>query len=310
MLWCVGSSRPQVAIAACRAFEGADATHVYPDPDWPLLSAGLESAGADAMSISWDCEDLDWERFDLVVINSTWDSVDRPQEFLRWARRTARATTLMNPLPAIEWNIDKTYLRSLKSRGVPIVATEWLVDAERWEPPHYDFVVKPSISAGGRQTARYRPDEAPLAVAHVRRLLGCGHTAMVQPYMASVDTEGETKLVFIEGEYSHAVRVGPLLGAGEGVINRRWERLVPMEPVAPSTAQLGAARHVLAAVQAEVARPLLYARVDLLAAPTGEPLLGEVELVDPSLLLRFAAPAAGLLAGAISAQAAQCMRRP
>jgi len=228
----MGSSRPQVAIAACRAFEGADATDVYPDPDRPLLSAALAVAGADAMSISRDCEDLDWERFDLVVINSTWDSVDRPQEFLRWARRAARATTLMNPLPAIEWNIDKTYLRSLESRGVPIVATEWLVDAERWKPPTYEFVVKPSISAGGRQTARYQPDEAPLAVAHVRQLLGCGHTVMVQPYMTSVDTEGETKLVFIEGEFSHAVRIGPLLGAGEGVIDRRWERFVPMEAIA------------------------------------------------------------------------------
>ncbi len=305
----MGSSRPQVAIAACRAFEGADATDVYPDPDWPLLSAGLAVAGADAMSISWDCEDLDWERFDLVVINSTWDSVDRPQEFLRWARRAARATTLMNPLPAIEWNIDKTYLRSLQSRGIPIVATEWLVDAERWKPPKYEFVVKPSISAGGRQTARYQPAEAPLAVAHVRRLLGCGHTVMVQPYMASVDTEGEAKLVFIEGEFSHAVRTGPLLGAGEGIADRRWERFVPMEAMVPSAPQLGTARHVLAAVQAEVAQPLLYARVDLLAAPIGELLLGEVELVDPSLLLRFAAPAAGLLAEAITAQAAQCTRR-
>jgi hypothetical protein len=39
--------------------------------------AALKAAGADAMVISWDCEELDWERFDLVVINSTWDSVDR-----------------------------------------------------------------------------------------------------------------------------------------------------------------------------------------------------------------------------------------
>jgi hypothetical protein len=65
-----------------------------------------------------------------------------------------------------------------------------------------------------------------------------------------------------------------------------------MEAMAPTPAKLGTARHVLAAVEAELAQPLLYARVDLLAAPTGEHLLGEVELVDPSLLLRFAAPAA------------------
>ena len=92
------STRPRVAIAACRAFDGAVATDLYPDPDWPLLSAALVGAGADAMSISWDHEELDWQRFDLVVTNSTWDSVDRPQEFLAWARRTARATTLANPL--------------------------------------------------------------------------------------------------------------------------------------------------------------------------------------------------------------------
>ena len=102
----MGSSRPQVAIAACRAFEGADATDVYPDPDWPLLSPALAVAGADATAISWDCEDLDWERFDLVVINSTWDSVDRPQ-VPKWARRAAQATILMNPLRAIQRNIDK-----------------------------------------------------------------------------------------------------------------------------------------------------------------------------------------------------------
>lgn len=304
----MASMRPQVAIAACRAFDGADPTDVYPDPDWPLLSAGLKDAGADAISISWDCEDLDWDRFDIVVINSTWDSVDRPREFLRWAQATARVATLMNPLPAIEWNIDKTYLRTLESRGVPIVATEWVADAEGWDPPPYEFVVKPSISAGGRQTARYRPGEAHEAVPHVRRLLGRGQTVMVQPYVASADTEGETKLVFIEGEFSHAVRVGPLLGVGEGVIDRRWERFVPMEPRVPTAPQLGAARQVLDAVQAEVDQALLYARVDLLAAPTGEPLLGEVELIDPSLLLRFVAPAADRFAEAITAQAERCKR--
>ena len=303
------STRPRVAIAACRAFDGAEATDIYPDPDWPLLSAALLEAGADARSISWDHVDLDWQSFDLVVTNSTWDSVDRPQEFLTWARRTAQVTTIMNPLPAIEWNIDKTYLHTLASRGVPIVPTEWVVDAERWAPPPYEFVVKPSISAGGRQTARYSPEEVSAAVAHVRRLVGRGQTVMVQPYMASVDSEGETKIVFIDGDFSHAVRIGPLLAAGEGVVERLWERPVPMGATAPTAAQLGTARNVLAVVQAEVPDSLLYARVDLVTGDTGEPLLGEVELVDPSLLLRFANPAASRLAAAIVARAGQCMRR-
>jgi hypothetical protein len=132
---------------------------------------------------------------------------------------------------------------------------------------------------------------------------------MVQPYMASVDSEGETKLVFIDGDFSLAVRIGPLLAVGERVIDRLWERAIPMEVTAPTAAKFATARDVLAAVQAEVPHALLYARVDLVTGDGGEPLLGEVELVDPSLLLRFASAAASRLAAAIVARAESCVRR-
>lgn len=302
-------SRPRVAIAACRALHGSDATGLHPDADWPLLSAALRDSGADASAVAWDDEGADWGQFDLAVIRSTWDSVHRPGEYLSWVRRTARATTLLNPVPAVEWNIDKTYLRRLQARGVPILPTEWLVDGNHWAPPAHEIVVKPSISGGGRQTARYRPHEGAEAVAHIRRLLGSGQTVMVQPYMASVDFEGEGKLVFVEGELSHAVRVGPLLDAGDGVLERPWEKPVSMEQMEPTPAQLRAARNVLAAVRAEVPAPLLYARVDLVTAPTGQPLLSEIELVDPSLLLRLVPAAAGRLAEVITVQAERLMLR-
>jgi len=53
-----------VAIAACRAFGEAEATDIYPDPDWSLLAAALGDAGVDATSISWDQENVDWQRFE------------------------------------------------------------------------------------------------------------------------------------------------------------------------------------------------------------------------------------------------------
>ena len=299
----MGSPLHRVAIAACRAFRGGGPTELYPDADWPFLSAALREAGADVTSVSWDDERTDWRQFDVVVIRSTWDSVDRPEEFLSWARRTAQVTSLLNPVSALEWNIDKSYLRTLQSRGVPILPTEWVVDAGRWVPPAHEIVVKPSVSAGGRQTARYQPDEVAAAVAHVRRLVGSGQTVMVQPYIASVDTDGEAKLVFVDGELSHAVCVGPLLDAGEGVLERPWEKPVAMEPTEPAPAQVSAARDVLAAVHADVPGPLLYARVDLVTSPTGQPLLSEVELVDPSLFLRLVPTAGRRLADAITARA-------
>ncbi len=299
----MSAARPVVAIAACRSTHGAPAANLYADPDRALLSAALATAGVDAMAISWDDDDVDWRRFDLTVIRSTWDSVDRHREYVEWLRHIAVSTVVMNPVAVVEWNIDKRYLLALQWRRIAVIPTEWLVEPGRWKPPDQEFVVKPAVSAGGRETARYHPDEADIAVAHVRRLLSRGQTVMVQPYIASVDIDGEAKLVFIDGRFSHAVRVGPLLGAGEGVVDRPWEKALAIEAMVPTSDQLAASRDVLAAVSAEVGRPLLYARVDLLTAPTGQPLLAEVELIDPSLFLRFHPPSADHLAEAIAARA-------
>lgn len=212
-------------------------------------------------------------------------------------------TQLLNPPAAVAWNLDKRYLRKLEARGVPVVPTRWVLDHSRWTPPADEFVVKPSISGGGRQTARYTREEVAAADDHVRRLVVSGRTVMIQPHLPSVEAQGETKLVFIGGEFSHAVRVGPLLQPGAGVLERPWERHVPAERTTPGPAQLRTADAVLAAVDAEVGVPLLYSRVDLVAGENGDPLLAEVELIDPSLMLHLAPTAAPSLAEAIGARA-------
>jgi hypothetical protein len=61
--------------------------------------------------------------------------------------------------------------------------------------------------------------------------------------------------------------------------------------VPASAAELAVAAQVLAAVPGGTG-DLLYARVDLIPGPDGEPLLGELELAEPSLFLR-SDPAAG-----------------
>ena len=44
---------------------------------------------------------------------------------------------------------------------------------------------------------------------------------MIQPYLADVDTLGETALVYIDGRFSHALKKGPLLVAGSGLVDGR-----------------------------------------------------------------------------------------
>jgi hypothetical protein len=68
-------------------------------------------------------------------------------------------------------------------------------------------------------------------------------------------------------------------------------------PRTPSPAERAVADAALAAVPG---RPL-YARVDLLPGPSGEPLLAEVELTEPSLFLGLADGAPDRFAAALAA---------
>ncbi len=268
------------------------------DPDLPLARAAFAEAGLDVDVVRWDDPDADWAGYDLVVVRSCWDYAWRLEEFLAWADAVPR---LRNPPEVLRWNVDKRYLRDVEAAGCPVVPTVWdpasageLPDAEEW-------VVKPSVSAGSRDAARWTdPDDV---LAHVAALVGAGRTAMVQPYVAAVDSAGETALLHVGGAFSHAVRKGPLLQRGEGVRQDRDSR-GDLRPVTARPDQLEVARAALAAVRDRLgAEDLLYARVDVVDGPDGTPLLLELELTEPSLFLPQGDGAAARLATAVDAAA-------
>lgn len=270
------------------------------DPDDELLVGPLKERGVEVEAAVWDDPAVDWSRFDLVVIRSTWDYHSRRADFLSWARSVPR---LCNPAPVLEWNTDKRYLRELVAAGVPVVPTEWVGPGETWAPrAGGPIVVKPTVSAGGLDSGRYDPAEFDLAAAHVRRLTDAGRTVMVQPYLTAVDTAGETALMFVGGGFSHAIRKGALLtGPDTGVAGLyRQEVITPREP---SASERALAERVLDAVPFDRAA-LLYARVDLIPDAAGEPVLLELELAEPSLFLAHADGAPARLATAIAANAA------
>ncbi len=261
------------------------------DDDWPLLAAELEQRGAATAALAWTDPSADWAAFDLVVIRGTWDYFGQLAEYRAWVERVAAVTRLVNPAPVVNWNLDKRYLVDLADDGVPVVATSFLTapgGLSEWEPPAGEFVVKPAVSAGGFETARYRPSDAAAAREHVARLLRAESTVMVQPYLASVDREGETAMIYLGGRYSHAINKGALLRAGAGIEERLWERekITLMEP---SAGQCRVADTALASVARRTGCPMLtYARVDLLTDAHGSPVVSEVELVEPGLFLRYA----------------------
>ena len=288
------SSAARVALVTCAAFPDLW------DDDHPLRDA-LRERGVIVEAVSWDDPAADWSRFDLTVLRSPWDYISRRDEFVTWAHSVPR---LANPAGIVAWNTDKTYLRDLDRAGVPIIPTDFVAPGETWTPPAAgDWVVKPAISAGSQDTARYAlPAQRDLAAAHVIRLTEAGRTAMIQPFLPAVDTAGETAVLCFpdatgELTFSHAARKSAMLrGPGEGAHDLTTEQITPRTP---SPAELEVARLALAAIPD--AKNLLYARVDLIPGPDG-PLLIELELTEPSLFLRTSETAAARLAEAILAR--------
>jgi len=291
-----------IAIACCRAVAGGPADELFPDPDSELLREKLVASGAGADLVSWDDPAVDWGARSIVVIRSTWDSVDRPAEYVAWAQRVSYESMLLNPADVVEWNLDKTYLEDLAGAGIAIIPTQWVHPGEEWVTPAGEYVVKPSISAGGRETARYGVGHDDEARLHVKRLGEVGQIAMVQPFLASVVSPGELSLIFIDGVFSHAVRKGSVLELGGGVVERPWERMTFLGLADPTSAQLRVSEHVVAAIDRRFNQRLVYSRVDLVDGPGGEPLVIEVEAIDPQLSLGLAPHAVSTFARALVAR--------
>jgi glutathione synthase/RimK-type ligase-like ATP-grasp enzyme len=259
------------------------------DEDAAVLLPALAAAGLDAGPAVWTDDGVDWSAYDLVVVRSTWDYHERHVEFLDWARSVESVTTLANSADVLTWNTTKTYLRTLQQAGLPVVPTDWLDPGDVFVVPEAgEYVVKPAVSAGSRDTNRYLAgDHDDLAVAHVQGLLAAGRTVMVQPYLDQVDMYGETALFFFAGDYSHAVRKGPLLTPAMALVAGAYKPET-IEPRQPTEAEREAAEQVLDALAtlAPASRDqLVYARVDLVPGPGGDPVLLELELAEPSMFL-------------------------
>jgi glutathione synthase/RimK-type ligase-like ATP-grasp enzyme len=272
------------------------------DGDEHAVPEALADLGFKTRWAAWDDTTVDFGAADIVVLRATWDYAERRDEFLSWAESVP---ALANSAEVVRWNTDKSYLAELGDAGVAVVPTTLIApddQAPRW--PKGDFVLKPAIGAGSQGVGRFASGED--AGSHLRRLHAEGHTALLQPYQSSVDTEGELALVFFGGVYSHAFSKATTLG-GELDESGLYvtEKLAPAQPSAAFRALAEDALDATAALLGILRAELLYARVDLVTGPDGRPLLLELELVEPLLGFRQTdASAAWRFASAVRQQLA------
>jgi O-ureido-D-serine cyclo-ligase len=272
------------------------------DEDLAPLESALRSVGAEVTLTDWDDPDIDWSAFDLALLRSPWDYTKRLPEFLDWAEHVSTLTRLLNPLPVIRWNTDKHYLAALIQAAIPTVPSHFVEPGEEGRAglqrffalhPHVaEFVVKPTVGAGSRDAQRYPRADVEAATAHAQRLLDSKRAVLLQPYLDRVDEDGETALIYFNGQFSHAIRKGPLLRRGEGPTRALFaeEHITPRDP---DPAELRVAAQTFGAIPF---KKLLYARVDLIRDAMGEPCVLELELTEPSLFFARAPESALRLA--------------
>jgi hypothetical protein len=106
--------------------------------------------------------------------------------------------------------------------------------------------------------------------------------------------------VYVDGAFSHAFGKGALLAAGPLGDGLFAEETITARTATPEQRALG--DRVLAHTADRTGGAPLYARVDLVPGPEGEPLLIELELTEPSLFLTTDEDAAARVAAAVAAR--------
>ena len=258
------------------------------DPDTPLLADALAAHGVRVDIADWRSPDVDWSDTPVTIIRSPWDYVDDVDAFIGWIRRTGNRTELWNPPELLEWNVHKSYLLDVAARGAPVVPTVVLLrdtaasldaicDARGWNA----VVVKPAVGVGGTGSGRFDVGD-PRGQAHLDDLLTMSDV-LVQPFIASIATDGELSVVVFDGAVSHALHKSA--AEGEYRVHEEYGGRTVLAELPAGAAELAA--RVFGVLPA----PAMYARIDLLRVHDLWHVL-EVEATEPCLWLDLAPPTA------------------
>jgi len=261
--------------------------------DDPLIEA-LISKGAVVHTPAWT-DDIKWNQFDISIIRTTWDYHSRMHEFMEWCKSVPR---LYNNATIICWNTHKSYLRELEKQGVTIAPTVWIQAHEQTNIEHImntlrstKGFIKPQVGACASDTLRFTLD----AFDSAQEFLNTNNhkDMMVQPYLDSVETEGELSAIFIDDMFTHGVQKIPVPGD-----YRVQDDFGASDfPFTFSKHEIDEMHKVLTLVPD--CEQLLYARFDYLRDSDGSLLLNELELVEPSLFFRHCSNSAIVFADAI-----------
>jgi hypothetical protein len=265
--------------------------------EYELLKEALEAEGLSVVRTNWDNPDFDFTKTRAVIFRTIWDYFERFDEFYPWLKALDRKTKLINSLGLIEWNIDKHYLDDLKDGGFPVVPTRFVDKGkplplkqicleQGWE----EIVIKPAISGAAFETYKIEKGQLDRHEALFGRLVK-ERDMLVQPFISTITQMGEASLMVFGGQYTHAI----LKRAKPGDFRVQDDFGGSVHPYQPSAGEIALAEAVF-----KKQEPVpTYGRVDIVWDVSGQPMISELEIIEPELWLRNHPPAAISFAKAV-----------
>jgi len=268
-----------------------------------LVIKALEALGLVVGRVAWDDPNFDWSSTRFALFRAVWDYFDRYAEFSVWYEKAATLTTFINRKALIDWNIDKHYMADLNSRGVHIPKTLFVEAGEQINLLEAfqkakallgfdggEFVLKPCIAGGARHTYKFHEDDWSQYNPIFQQLIA-DEAMMLQELQHNIISQGELSLMFMGGEYTHAIlkKAKP----GDFRVQSDYGGSIALHEA--STAEIDFSQKVIDACP----EMPLYARVDIFRDNGNAIALAELEIFEPELWFRCHEESAARLAQAI-----------
>jgi hypothetical protein len=239
--------------------------------DYDLSFEPMLALGWEVETLSWRKPGIDWDHYDAVYICTPWDYPQHADD----------------------------YLRDLEKRGAEIMPSIWYDDVDATDIPGWfdtfstdTVVIKPVVGGNAVDTYVLANPVGKDVLAMLTETFA-GRPFFVQPFIETIQTEGEYSLFFFSGSYSHAIVKKPKAGD----FRVQEEHGADIQSIEPPPDLIATAHRLLELVEPQP----VYVRADFVRGGDNRFLLMELELIEPSLYLRTDANAASRFAAAFDA---------
>ena len=250
-----------------------------------LVIQGLEKLNLRTIKKDWNDSNFNWSSTQSAIFRSTWNYFDQFSNFRNWLDLVKDQCYLINPYEQINWNLDKHYLLDLQKLDLPIVESIFVSKKtqlnlvtisknKNWK----DIVIKPTISGAARHTYHLKNDEINNFQEKWLSLTN-NEDFMVQEFQKNILSYGEIAVILFGGKYSHSV----LKKAKKGDFRVQDDFGGSVEKINPSLEIIEFAEKTVKSLKTLP----LYARVDIIFDNGNNPVISELELIEPELWFRF-----------------------